>query len=76
MMSYPEVTKRGGLDMQLCVPETWSDEQVVEFANQENLCVTTRGWQIRREGSELLRGDLERVACDIRVGHVHVMLDA
>uniref|UniRef100_A0A6H1ZZV0 Uncharacterized protein n=1 Tax=viral metagenome TaxID=1070528 RepID=A0A6H1ZZV0_9ZZZZ len=31
-----EVTKTGALDMQVCVPEDWTGEQVVEFANNEN----------------------------------------
>lgn len=71
-----EVTKQGALDMQVCVPADWKDEQVVEFAESQYPCGTTAGWQIRREGSELLAGAKERTPCEKRKEHVHVMLDA
>ena len=69
-----EITKTGIFDMQVCVPSDWTDDQVEEFA-QTNPCGTTHGWQIRKQGSELLNGDKERVNCADRSGHVHVMLD-
>ncbi len=71
-----EVTKRGALDMQVCVPVDWTDEQVKEFADLENLCGTTGGWFIRREGDKALAGCAERVPCKDRAGYVHIMLDA
>lgn len=72
----PEVTRRGALDMQVCVPKDWTDEQVLEFAEMENPCGTSTGWGIRREGSEFLQGTPERVPCCERDGAVHIMLDA
>lgn len=75
-MNQPEVTRRGALGMQVCVPFNWSDEQVVAFAERENPCGTTAGWQIRREGHRLLNGAPERAACAERPDFVHVMLDA
>lgn len=72
----PEVTKRGALSMQVCVPGDWTDEQVKEFADRENLCGTTNGWFIRKEGDKALNGDPERNPCTDRAGCVHVMLDA
>lgn len=71
-----EVTRQGILDMQVCVPKDWNDEQVTEFANYANECGTQNGWVIRRQGSEYLQGADERVTCEDRDGHVHVMLDA
>ena len=71
-----EVTHCGVLDMQVCVPSAWSDEQVVTFADQENPCGTELGWLIRRQGSDFLRGADERAKCDARAEHVHIMLDA
>ena len=71
-----EVTQRGVLDMQCCVPAEWSDVQIVDFANRENASGTTAGWQIRRDRDKALNGDPERVACSSRAGFVHVMLDA
>lgn len=70
------VTRRGALDMQVCVPDDWSDDQVRDFANRENLCGTPHGWGIRRHEDAALAGAAERVPCASRSGHVHIMLDA
>ncbi len=70
------VTKQGILDMQVCVPKDWTDDEVRDFANIENLCGTTNGWMIRREGDKALAGSLERVSCSQRKDYVHIMLDA
>lgn len=71
-----EVTRRGALSMQVCVPTDWTDDQVKEFANRENLCGTTGGWFVRKDGDKALNGDPERMPCEGRAGHVHIMLDA
>lgn len=76
MNQEPEVTRHGALDMQVCVPESWSDEAVMIFASGAYLCGTTNGWQIRRAGSPALAGAPERAPCSARPGFVHVMLDA
>jgi len=75
-MNGPEVTKIGFLDMQVCVPADFTDDQVIEFAESKNPCGTEYGWHIRREGSPLLSGSPERNACSKRDGFVHIMLDA
>lgn len=75
-MNQPEVTRHGVLDMQVCVPETFTDEEVVDFANRLNPAGTGGGWQIRKEGSEYLAGDPERKRCEGgRDDCVHIMLD-
>ncbi len=71
-----EVTQRGALSMQVCVPDDWTDAQVKDFADRGNLCGTTHGWFIRRKGDRALNGMPERNPCAQRTGHVHVMLDA
>ena len=78
MTESPEVTQTHIFDMQVCVPEDWTDEQVVEFANTQNPCGTKGGWEITREGDKYLAGAPERVACEeeARTGFVHVMLHA
>lgn len=76
MTTEPQVTKAGVLDMQVCVPATFSDDEIVRFAEKEFPCGTTLGWQIRKEGSERLMGHPERVGCAERDGFVHVMLEA
>lgn len=72
----PEVTRRGALDMQVCVPAAFTDEEVIAFANGEVLCGTDNGWQIVRAGDRHLAGDPERRACENRAGFVHVMVCA
>lgn len=71
-----EVTRRGALDMQVCVPSDWTDVDVKTFADQANCCGTEHGWSIRKEGDSALAGCRERVPCESRAGHVHIMLDA
>jgi hypothetical protein len=70
------VTRHGGLDMQVCVPTNWTDEQAIEFAEREYPCGTEHGWSIRKQGDKSLAGADERVPCAERDGHVHIMLDA
>ena len=70
------ITKTGLLDLQVCVPTEWTDEQAINFAEGQNPCGTTAGWGIRHEGHRLLDGAHERVACAKREGFVHIMLDA
>lgn len=71
-----EVTRVGGLDMQVCVPTDWTDEQVKTFADNANLCGTSLGWVIRKEGDPHLAGAPERCPCAERAGYVHITLDA
>lgn len=71
------VTRSHLLDMQVCVPSDWTDEQVIEFANRKNPAGTTHGWFITKEGDEVLQDSHERVQCsgpNGREGFVHVML--
>ena len=75
-MNKPEVTKRGALDMQVCIPSNWINERVKSFADKENLCGTQYGWRVRKQGDKLLAGKNERVKCSRRKGSVHIMLDA
>jgi hypothetical protein len=72
----PEAIRRGALDMQVCVPSEWTDDEIVAFANREYLCGTENGWFIRREGDKALAGFPERNPCTSRTNFVHVTLDA
>lgn len=75
-LALPEVTRRGALDMQVCVPEGYDDYQVTAFAEAQNPCGTECGWAIRRQGDKELAGAKERTPCEQRAGYVHIMLDA
>lgn len=69
-----EVTKIGMLDMQVCVPEDWTDEQAESFANRENPAGTTHGWKLRAADDPAQAGAPIRVKCRGRDAHVHIML--
>lgn len=68
-----EITHFSMFDIQVCVPDTWTDEQILGFAP---ICGTTHGWNIRKEGCRDLAGMPERNPCEKRKGFVHIMLDA
>ncbi len=68
------VTRYGGLDMQVCVPFFWDDEQVVAFAEHHYPSGTKMGWRIRRDPL-LLNGDAERITCATLEMNVHITLD-
>jgi len=72
---FAEVTRTGALDMQVCVPETWTDEEVRRFAEQKNPSGTANGWFIRTD-SEMLLGKPSRNPCAERAHFVHITLDA
>lgn len=76
MSEQAVVTRRGFLDMQVCVPVDWNDKQVLGFASRENPCGTEYGWVIHKEGDKALAGTLERQPCNDHEGFVHIMLDA
>lgn len=71
-----EVTRMGLLDAQVCVPAEWTDEQARAFLEQQYSCGTSHGWQMRHNGHEALGGCSERVQCEQRSGHVHIMFEA
>ncbi len=72
IMNSPEVVRHGIFNIQICVPEGWTDDEAVDFAN-----IQGRGtkWIIRREGDKDLLGDLERQPCEERNGCIHIMFD-
>lgn len=71
----PQILRHGFLDMQVCVPAGWSDEEVVRFGEGECPSGTTLGWKVRTN-EDLLAGDPARNPCAERDGFVHIMLDA
>lgn len=78
MSDDPQVTKFGILDMQVCVPEDFTDDQAIAFAEREYPSGTA-GWKVRKTGDPALLGADERVKCsgqNGREGYVHIMLDA
>jgi hypothetical protein len=77
-----QVTQIGALDIQVCVPQDWTDEQVNIFVKAYCPRISM-GWSIRRQGwSFCAPGNYklvlapERAPCSERPGFVHIMLDA
>jgi len=70
------ILRTGFLDMQVCVPKDFTDEQVKEFADSYNPCGTKNGWLILKQGSKYLGGADERVVCSRKDDHVHIVLEA
>ena len=75
MSEIAEVTIKGLLSMQVCVPKDWTDEKVKQFAEAQYPSGTTNGWFIRREGDKKLEGMPERNPCSKYQNKVHIMLD-
>lgn len=71
-----EIIYHGWLDIQVCVPEDWTDDQVLKFAAKENIDSAGNDWVIRREGDMALADDPERAPCEDKGGYSHLMLDA
>ena len=70
------VTRYGGTDMQVCVPEGWDDATVVNWSNAAYPTGLSTGWSIRKTGNPLLGDDPERAPCDDQpTTHVHITLD-
>lgn len=67
-----EVTRVGVFSMQICVPERWTDEQAVTFAETTNPS-GTNGWFVRKD-KESLADDSERNPCILKPGFVHITL--
>jgi hypothetical protein len=68
--------KAGIIDMGFCVPEDWTDQQVIDFAESHYPCGTKTGWRIIREGDFRLGGCPERNPCESRAGYVHIAVQA
>ena len=69
MIDQPQVVRINILAMQVCVPKSFTDAQVKEFAERENPCGTTHGWQVRHD-------EPARVQCTERAECVHIVLEA
>jgi hypothetical protein len=70
-----EIIRRGLFAIQVCVPKDWTDQQIIEFAEEANPCGTERGWQIRRYLEEEANYQ-ERGQCMDHENHVHLVLEA
>lgn len=72
----PEITQMNLFAMQVCVPKTFTDQEVLDFAEETSPCGTTQGWAIRKGCDVASNGYPERNPCDKRDGCVHIVLDA
>lgn len=65
----PQIIQNKILSLQLCVPIEWTDQQAIDFAEQQSPCGTSAGWQIARKAYPA-----ERVRCRDRDGFIHIVV--
>ena len=70
----PEVMVKGILGMRLCVPDDWTDEQIIQFAEKENPAGTSNGWYIAEKGDTAFDGASARIKCEDRENYVHLVV--
>lgn len=63
------VTQYGILDIQVCVPREYTDDQAISFAEGEYPSGVTSGWKVRDD-------DPVRVTCSLHPENVHITMDA
>lgn len=71
-MPKPEIIRETLMSLQLCIPDTWSDEHIEEFANTAKHVGGEWRWRIRQEASG---SDPARNPCAAQPGHVHLIVD-
>lgn len=71
------ILKKSVFSLGVCVPASWTDEQVERWANHAYPAVTSAGWQVRKEGDRLVTPESpERAQCEQEPDRVHLVLDA
>ena len=70
----PEILKCFELAIQACVPDNYTDDQIISFIDKEEPCGTGYGWFICKEGHMNLGGAKQKIPCEDRAGFVHVVV--
>lgn len=68
-----EVIRAGLLEIQVCVPKTFTDEQVEEFTNEDNPTGLESRWRIQREVEDNPTYQI-RCQCSQKEDHCHLVL--
>lgn len=71
----PSVIQQRFLNIQICVPKDWTDEQAEEFANEEISTGITSKWEMVHDNDDMLNGDPERAQCDDDPEYIHIVLN-
>lgn len=71
---FPEVLKNKIFYIQLCVHKSWTDQQVLDYAEEHAPCGIETGWIIHRSGVCKDNLPIDTVPCDIKPEFVHVLL--
>lgn len=75
MEMLPMIIKNSIFTCQACVPEHWTDTQIVEFVENRQPSGTENGWMVLKDGDPRLQGDAGRGKCAERAGFIHVVLE-
>ena len=73
-MNKPEITRHGLMDLQVCVPKDYTDQQVEEFANEAAPTFISSKWTMKKADDPTLGGDPVRQQCLSREDCCHIML--
>jgi hypothetical protein len=73
-MSEAMITRRGLIDMQVCVPSEWTDAQAEDFANRANPTGIRSPWRLRAADDPAQAGAQIRVTCAECADNVHIMM--
>lgn len=70
----PQVVRQKLLGIQVCVPKSWTNKKVQDFANRSVPSGTSGGWKVVKKHDN---GDKARVACASkeRDNFVHIILE-
>lgn len=74
-MSTAEVIRIALMDLQVCVPKDATDEEATDFVNTTNPTGISSRWAMKKEGNPTLVGYPERVNCEDRADHVHIVFE-
>lgn len=69
-----QIVRHGLLDLQVCVPEDYTDEQAETYANDARPTGIESKWRMRSADDPAQNGAPIRVKCQQDPGHVHIML--
>lgn len=69
-----QVTRRGFLDLQVCVPKEWTDKQAEDFANDDSPTGIESRWALRDADCPAQAGAPIRVQCEQCAENVHIIM--
>lgn len=73
--SRPELIGSRLVSVQVCVPDNWSNDQVIDFVQRMPVSWEKEAWEVRKDGDVLLCGHPAKTPCKKKPGYIHMFLD-